>query len=154
MLIKRRNLGKSLNCRKSHCLSKVKVLVKRRNHGERFFRQILSKIWSKITIVVQSRNIVQKSKFWSKDEILENFLGEFSWRILDKFSSKLDFLSKLEILFRRGNHGESLNFRQKSKFWSQAQILSKFQIILNNFIEQFFNRSKTIFLSNVELFRT
>jgi len=66
------------------------------------------KFWSKIEVLVKSRNFGQKSKFWSKIEIL----------VKDRnFGQKLKFWSKIEVLVKNRNFG------QKSKFWSKVEIL-------------------------------
>ena len=77
-------------------------------------KQIRVKFWSKIEILVKSRNFGQKSKFWSRVEILvknQNF-GQSR-----NFGQKSKFWSKIKI---------NRNFGQESKFWSKIKINRNF----------------------------
>ena len=69
-----------------------------------------SKFWSKIEILIENRNFGQKSKFWSKIKILVKNRN---------FGQKSKFWSKIEILARNWNYG------QKSEFWPEVVILVK-----------------------------
>ena len=66
-----------------------------------------SKFWSKIEILVKNHNFGQKSKFWSKIEILVKNRN---------FGQKSKFWSKIQILVKYRNFG------QKSKFWSRIFV--------------------------------
>ena len=72
-------------------LSKVKLLVKNRNFGEKL------KFWSKIEILVKNRNFSQKSRVCSKIEILVKNR---------KFGQKLKCWSKIELLVKNRKFGQ------------------------------------------------
>ena len=71
-----------------------------------------SKLWSKIEILVKNRNFSQKSNFLSKIEILVKNRN---------FGQKSNFWSKIEILIK------NRNVRQKPNFLSRIEILVKNQ---------------------------
>ena len=67
-----------------------------------------SKIWSKIEILVNNWTFGQKLKFWSKIEILVQHLVK-NWKFGQTFSQKLKVWSTIELL------GKNWKFVQKSK---------------------------------------
>ena len=78
---------------------------------------------------MKNRNFGQKSKFWSKIEILVKNLN-FGQKLVENrnlvqnrnFIRKSKFYSKIEILF------ENRNFGEKSKFGSKFEIVSKIKL--------------------------
>jgi len=66
-----------------------------RNFGQK------SKFWSKMEILFKNRNFGQKSKFWSKIEVLAKHRN---------FGQKSKIWSKIEILVKNRNFGHTCTF--------------------------------------------
>ena len=111
-----------INCRNNRKLmGRVKVIfnkstLKNLNFGQK------SKFWSKIEILVKNRNFDQKSKFWLKVD----FWLKIEILIRNRnFTQKSKFWSKIEILFKNRNFGQKSKFGQRSHLKLYSQVLVK-----------------------------
>ena len=93
-------------------------------YGNVSFFLVYGKKIAKIKFSSKNGNFGQKSKFWSKIEILVK-----NWKFLVKnwnYGQKLKYWSKIEILVKNGNFWSKIEILVKKwKLWSKIEILVK-----------------------------